>query len=95
VNDVLLLGVARPRDVALTGRERRADGMHAWNEASIGAQHVEHGAAHPRHQLHVRDDVRTVRELDADMRNMAAERAHRERHHVHRAPAHAAVEQSM
>ena len=53
------------------------------------AEHVVHRAAHPRHQLHADDDVGAVRELDADVRDRAAERTHRERDDVHRASAHA------
>ena len=51
-------------------------------------------APHARHDPHVGDDVGAVGDLDADVRDVAADRAHRERHDVHRAPAHAAVEQS-
>ena len=72
-----------------------ADRMHAGHELAVAAEHVEHRAAHARHQLHVDDDVRAVGELDADVRDRAAERAHRERHHVDRAAAHAAVEQAV
>ena len=49
--------------------------------------------AHARHDLHVDGDVGAVGQLDADVRDRRAERAHRERHHVHRAAAHAAAEQ--
>ena len=75
--------------------ERRADRMHARHERAVGAEHVEHRAPHARHDPHVDDDVRAVGDLDADVRDGAAERPHRERHHVHRAAAHAAVEESV
>ena len=44
---------------------------------------------------HVDDDVRAVGDLDADVRDVTADRPHRERHDVHRAAAHAAVEQAV
>ena len=50
--------------------------------------------AHARHQLHVDHDVRGVRQLDADLRDVRADGSHRERHDVHGAAAHAAVEQA-
>ena len=52
-------------------------------------------AAHARHDPHVDDDVGTVGQLDADMRDRAAQRAHGERHDVKRPPAHAVREESV
>ena len=45
-------------------------------------------AAHAGHDPHVHDDVRRVGQLDADLRDRRADRAHAERDHVHRAAAH-------
>ena len=75
------------------GRERRADRMHAGHEVAVAAEHVVHRAAHARHDAHADHDVGAVGDLDADVRDRAADRPHRERHDVHRAAAHAAVEQ--
>ena len=75
-------------------RAARRPSARTGTKAPSLPEHVVHGAPHARHQLHVDDDVRAVGQLDADVRDVAAERAHRERHDVHRAPAHAAVEQA-
>ena len=77
------------------GRERRADRMHAGHEVAVGPEHVEHRASHARHDPHVDDDVGES-EISTPMCEMwRADRAHRERHDVHRAPAHAAVEEAV
>ena len=49
--------------------------------------------AHAGHDPHVGDDVRAVGDLDADLGERRAERAHHVRDDVHRAAAHRAVEQ--
>ncbi len=90
VHDVLVLVVARPRHVGLSGLERHPDRVHARHELAVGAEHVERALAHAGHGAHARGDVRGVGELDADVRDRRAERAHRERHDVHRAAAHRA-----
>ena len=95
VHDVLHVGVARPRDVVLARRQRRADGVHARHERMVGAQHLDRGATHAGHDLHVHGDVGGVGDLHAELGEVGAERAHAERDHVHRAPAHAAVEQAV
>ena len=74
------------------GDERRADRMHAGDEGAV-AEHVEHRAAHARHDAHVGHDIRAVGDLHADLGDRRAERAHAERDDVHGAAAHAAVEQ--
>ena len=76
-------------------RERRADRMHARHERAVLAEPVGDRAAHARHDAHVDGDVGGIGDLDADLRDRRADRPHRERHHVHRAPAHAAVEQAV
>ena len=79
---------------ASPARQRRADRVHAGHEVAVLAQHVEHRAAHARHDAHVDHDVRAESVISTPMCAMwRAERPHRERHHVHRAAAHAAVEQ--
>ena len=77
-------------DVGLAGLERHADRVHARDELAVGAEHVERALAHAGHDAHAHGDVRGVGELDADVRDRRAERAHRERHDVERAAAHRA-----
>ena len=67
--------------------------MHARHEVAVAAQHLEHGLAHAGHDLHAHRDVGAVGELDADVGDVRAERTHRERHDVHRPPAHAAAKE--
>ena len=54
VHDVLVLVVARPRHVGLTRLERHADRVDARHELAVGAEHVERGLAHARHDPHAR-----------------------------------------
>jgi hypothetical protein len=69
--------------------------VHAGHELAVGAQHVVHGAAHAGHDAHVHGHVRRIGQFHADVRDRRTQRAHRERHHVHGAAAHAAVEQAV
>jgi hypothetical protein len=55
-----------------------ADRMHAGNEAAVGAEDREHGLAHAGHDAHVDHDVGAVADLDADLGDRRADRAHRE-----------------
>ena len=75
---------------ACAGLERHADRVDARHELAVGAEHVERGLTHAGHDPHARGDVRGVGELDADVRDRRADRAHRERHDVERAAAHRA-----
>ena len=89
MHDVLVLAVARPAHVLLRRARaaRRPSARTARTAPSLPS--IENTAcAHPRHEPHVDDDVRAVRDLDPDMGDGTADRPHRERHHVHRAPAH-------
>ena len=95
VDDVLLL-VARPGHVALAGRERGADGVHARHDAFLALVDLgEDGQADTGHDAHVDDDIRRVGELHADLRHRRADRPHAERQHVHGPPAHRAAEQLL
>ena len=78
---------------AWPGLERRAHRVQAGDELAVVAEHVEGALAHAGHDPHVHRDVRRVGELHADVGDGRAERAHRERHHVHRAALHRAPEQ--
>ena len=94
VHDVFRL-VARPRDVLLPGREWCADGVHAGHKLAALAEHLNGAAAHAGHDLHVHGDVGRIRQLNADVGDWRTQRAHRERHHVHRAARHRALEQRL
>ncbi|ABA49082.1 hypothetical protein BURPS1710b_1575 [Burkholderia pseudomallei 1710b] len=87
--------IARPRHILLARRERAPDAVHARHVLAALAERVEHRAPHARHDPHVDDDVGAIRELDADVRDRRAERAHRERHDVQRAAAHRAAKQAV
>ncbi|MCY1223559.1 hypothetical protein D9M72_356890 [compost metagenome] len=93
--DDVLGRVARPGHVLLAGGQRLAHGVHARHELAIGAQDVVHRAAHARHDAHIDRHVRRIGQFHANMGDRRAQRAHRERHHVQRAAAHAALEQAV
>ena len=89
VDDVLVVGVARPRHVGLALGQRRADRVQARHQLAV-AEHVEGALAHAGHDPHAHGDVGRVGELHADVGDGRAERAHGERHHVQRAALHGA-----
>ena len=95
MHDPLVIVAAWPGDILLARRERRADGVHAGHERAVFAQPVGHGAAHASHDAHVHRYVGGIGNFHAHLRDRRADRAHRERDHVHRAPAHAAIEQPV
>ena len=85
--------VARPRDVLRPLGQRHAHRVHARDERAVVAEDVEGPAAHPGHQPHRHGHIRRVGELDADVALVGADGPHRERHDVHRATLHRAVEE--
>ena len=93
VDDVLRLGVGRPRDVVGAIGERGADRVHARDEVAVGAEVLEGAGAHAGHDPHVDHDVGRVGDLDPDMGLVRPQRPHGERHDVHRAVLHGAVEE--
>ena len=84
--------VARPGGRLLALGQRRADRVQARHERPVLAEHVERALAHAGHDPHAHRHVGRVRELDADLGDRRAERAHAERHHVHGPAAHRALE---
>ncbi len=90
-----ILGRARPGDVFLVDAQRLADRMDARHERAVGAQHIQGALAHAGHHPHAGDHIGAVGQFDADMRDRAAERAHREGHDIEGAAAHAALEQAV
>ena len=76
MDDVFVIGIARPRYVARAGGEWRTNRMYARNERAVVTQHFEHRASHARHDSHTRRDIRTVGQLNANMRDRTAQRSH-------------------
>ncbi len=95
MDDVLDLGVAGPCRIGLARCQWCTHGVDTGDELAIGAQYVEHSLAHAGHDFHVHGHVGAVRQFDTDVGNRAAQRAHAERHHVHRAASHAPVKQRL
>ena len=85
--------VAGPGHIVLAGLERSAERVHAGDELAVVAQLGERLCAHAGHHAHGDRDVGRVGQLYADVRDRRVDRAHRERHHVERAPAHRAREE--
>ena len=90
VNDVLVVGRARPRHVLGAVLERHPHRVQAGDELAV-AERVEGGLAHAGHDPHRDHHVGRVGELDAHVGDRRADRPHREGHHVHGAPAHRAA----
>ena len=66
--------------------------VQALGELAAGAELLEHRRADVGHDPHVQHDVDAVGQLDADLAEGRADRAHREGDHVHRAALHRAGE---
>ena len=62
---------------------------------SLSLELVESDLAHAGHDPHVRNDVRRVGDLDADLGDVRSRRAHDERHDIHRAAFHGAFVQRL
>ena len=93
-NVLLVHRSARPDAVVrLAFRERLADRVDARDEFALVAEDLENLRADAGHHMHVDHNVRGIGELNADLRDVRADRTHRERDHVHRAALHAAVVQ--
>lgn len=94
VDDPLVL-IAGPRHVGLALGQGRAEGVDSRHENAVLAHQVQHRLAHAGHDAHRNGDIAAVGDFDAEGAELRAERPHRERHDVHRAPGHAAVEQAV
>ena len=91
-----LVVAARPRDVGLAvGSSGAPTECRAGTKSPSSPIRSRAACAHPGHDPHVDDDVRRVGDLDAELGDRRAERAHRERDDVHRAAAHRAGEQAL
>ena len=93
VHDVLVVGVAGPRHVLGAIEQRHAHRVHARHELASATERVERRLAHASHDPHVHRHVGRVGELHAHVALVRAQRPHRERHDIHRAPLHRAFEQ--
>ena len=93
--DDVLLGVAGPGDFLDAFEQRHADAVNGRHEGTVSTQHVPHGLAHAGHDAHAGNHVGRVGQLDADLRDLAAQRAHGEGHDVHGATLHAALEELL
>ena len=80
--NVLVIRIARPGRILLVGREWSADRVQPADEFSI-AQGIEHRSAYPGHDVHVGHNVRRVRNLDANFRDVRSDRPHAVRDDVH------------
>ena len=105
VADVLLLVVARPGHIFLSGLQRSTHRVQAGDEVAVAValgvaaalglvlQTLENLSAHDGHDAHVGHNVSRVRDLDADHGKGRIKRAHAERNHVHGTALHAAIEE--
>ena len=91
VHDVLVV-VAGPLDILLTRGERGTDGVHRLDPRGALGDLAGDGVADPGHDADGCHGVGAVGDLHTDVREWAAHRAHRERHDVHRATSHRALE---
>ena len=66
VDDVLVLRVARPSDVASGRAKGQADRVQARHELAV-TEYLEGAAAHARHDAHAHRDVGRVGDLDTDV----------------------------
>ena len=95
MHDPFFFFVGRPRQIFFARRERLAYGVHAGHELSIAAKPLRHRVPHARHDAHAHRHVSRVRDFHPDVSDVRADGTHRERHYVHRASAHAALEQAI
>ena len=76
------------------GSSGAPDGVHGGHPRGARVDEFDDLVADARHDLHARHDVRGVGELHAEPRQLAADRAHREGHHVEGAATHRALEET-
>ena len=91
VGDVLLV-VAGPGGVFLTGLEGSADRVNGGNPHATLVDEVHGSSTHAGHDAHVDNDVGGVGDLNTELGDGAAQGTHGEGHHVHGAALHGARE---
>ena len=69
--------------------------MEAGDEVPLLAEDLHRAPSHPGHDSHRGSDVGRISELHADVCDVRAKRAHRERNDVEGAPAHRALEEVL
>ena len=95
MDDVLVVCVAGPRNVLLAFLERHSHRVDTGHELPVLSQHFKCAGAHAGHDPHRTGYVSRVSQLNADVGDRRAERAHRERQHVHGPALHRALEQAV
>ncbi len=94
VNDVLLL-VAGPSHILLPFLQRCSHGVHAGDDALFAfVDDLEDRLPDAGHNTHVHHRVGGIRDLNTDLRDGRIERPHAVGQHIHRAPFHAAIEET-
>src|SRR5262245_24943365 len=88
MTDVFMFGVARPCRVLLVRPERRSNGVQTFYKISVRSEGLEDLRTDTRHDVHVRDDIRRIRDLNADFGNLRAQWAHTIWDDIHRASPH-------
>ena len=104
VADVLLLVVAGPGHVFLTGLKGSTHGVEAGNEVAVAValgiatavhfvlEALEHLLTHDGHDAHVGHHVGGVGDFDTDLGQGGIQRAHAEGNHVHGTALHGTIE---
>ena len=87
VGDVLLV-VAGPGGVFLTGLQRSADGVNGGNPHATLVDEVHCLCTHAGHDAHGHNNVRRVGDLNAELGDGATQGTHGEGNHVHGATLH-------
>jgi len=87
VGDVLLI-VAGPARVFLTGLKRSADGVNGGNPHAALIDEVHGSSTHAGHDAHVDNDVGGVGDLNTELGDGATKGTHGEGNHVHGATLH-------
>ena len=87
VSDVLLI-IAGPARVFLTGLKRNADGVNGGNPHAALIDEVHGSSTHAGHDAHVDNDVGRVGDLNTELGDGATKGTHGEGNHVHGATLH-------
>ena len=90
-----LFWCARPGYVLLTGLERTSNRMNTRHEIAVCTKLSQDGVAHSSHDVHAHHNIGRVSDLDADMGDGRADRAHAEWNHIHYPATHTALEQTL
>ena len=95
MNDVAIVGIARPGHVGFALFQGRAQRMNAPDKSIFLAQWTQNRVTATRRQSHGQSDIRRIGNFDADARDARIERPQTKRDYEHGAAFHAAVEQAQ